>query len=125
MGRKTYEAAAKMGGGAYPNVENFVFSRTLTKIENPKVELVTDDAATVVAAWKGRNGKNICVMGGGDLASALFNADLIDEVGLNIHPVVLGSGIPMFPKVQRQIDLALIESRPLQGGCVYVLYRVK
>ena len=38
---------------------------------------------------------------------------------------VLGDGIPMFPHGRRQIDLELLEHRPLQGGCVYVLYRVK
>ena len=55
---------------------------------------------------------------------ALFDAGLIDDVGLNVHPVLLGSGIPMFPKGQRQIDLELVESRPLEGGCIYLFYRV-
>jgi dihydrofolate reductase len=125
MGRKTFEVAARGGGGAYPGVKNYVFSRTLQTIETPKVKLVRDDAATFVAALKKKRGKNICVMGGGELASALFDADLIDEVGMNVHPVILGSGIPMFPPGRRQIDLELIESRPIEGGCVYVLYRVR
>jgi dihydrofolate reductase len=124
MGRKTFEVSAKSGGGAYPGVKNYVFSRTLQSIDNPKVELIREDAATFVTALKRRKGKGICVMGGGDLASTLFNAGLIDEVGLNVHPVLLGSGIPMFPKVQHQIDLELIESRSLEGGCFYLLYRV-
>jgi dihydrofolate reductase len=125
MGRKTFEVAARSGGGAYPGVKNYVFSRTLQEIENPKVELVRSEAATFIGALKRGKGKNICVMGGGELASALFNAGVIDEVGANIHPVVLGGGIPMFPHVLRQIDLELIDSQPLEGGCVYVLYRVK
>ncbi|HYN06378.1 MAG TPA: dihydrofolate reductase family protein [Vicinamibacterales bacterium] len=125
MGRKTYAVAAKSGSGAYPGVKNYVFSRTLRKLDHPKVELIGDDAATFVAALKKKKGKDICVMGGGELARALFEAGVIDEVGLNIHPVALGAGIPMFPRAQRQIDLELLESRPLQGGCVYVLYRVK
>jgi dihydrofolate reductase len=125
MGRKTYAVAAKSGGGGYPGVKNFVFSRTLKPSDNPKIEIIADDAAPFVAALKKAKGKSICVMGGGELASDLFNAGLIDEVGLNIHPIVLGSGIPMFPGVRKQIDLELIESRQLEGGCVYVLYRVK
>ena len=124
MGRKTYAVAARSGGGAYPGVKNYVFSRTLKKAD-PNVEIITDDAVPFVAALKKAKGKGICVMGGGELASDLFNAGLIDEVGLNVHPVVLGSGIPMFPRVQGQIDLELIENRRLEGGCVYVLYRVK
>jgi dihydrofolate reductase len=67
----------------------------------------------------------ICVRGGGRLAHALFEADVIDEVGFNIHPVLLGSGIPLFHEMRRQIDLELLECRPLKNGCVYLLYRVK
>jgi len=125
MGRKTYAVAVRSGGGGYPGVKNYVFSRTLKQPDNPKVEIVADDAAVFVAALKKTKGKGICVMGGGELASDLFNAGLIDEVGLNIHPIVLGSGIPMFPRVQGSLDLELIENRRLEGGCVYVLYRVK
>jgi dihydrofolate reductase len=125
MGRKTFEVAVRSGGGAYPDVKNYVCSRTLKQADHPDVEIVADNAAPFVSNLKKSKGKGICIMGGGELASALFTADLIDEVGLNIHPVVLGSGIPMFPAVQRQIDLDLVESRQLEGGCVYVLYRVQ
>ena len=58
------------------------------------------------------------------MAAALFAADLIDVVGLNAHPVVLGSGIPRFYRLSRQLDLALEECRTLQGGCVYLQHRV-
>jgi riboflavin biosynthesis pyrimidine reductase len=55
----------------------------------------------------------------------LFEADLIDEIGFNIHPVLLGSGIPVYHELSRQIDLELLECRKLQNGCVYLTYRVK
>ena len=64
-------------------------------------------------------------MGGGDLARTLFEAGVIDEIGFNIHPVLLGSGIPLFHQMKKQIDLEFIECRPFKNGCVYVLYRVK
>ena len=64
-------------------------------------------------------------MGGGDFAKTLFEADLIDEVGFNLHPVLLGSGIPIFHEMKRQIDLELIECTPFKNGCVLVRYRVK
>jgi dihydrofolate reductase len=53
-------------------------------------------------------------MGGGELAHSLFEAELIDEIGFNIHPVLLGSGIPLFHAMKRQIDLELLESKPFQ-----------
>lgn len=124
MGRKTYEVAARNGmGGGYPGVDSYVFSRTLGDVDG--VTVVRDDAAGFVRDLKRRDGKDICVMGGGELAHGLFEADLIDEIGFNIHPVLLGAGIPLFHPMSRQIDLELVECRPFSNGCVYVTYRVK
>ncbi len=55
----------------------------------------------------------------------LFEADLIDEVVLNIHPVLLGSGVPLFHEMKQQIDLELLDCRILEGGCLAVSYRIK
>ena len=43
MGRKTYDVTVKSGSGAYPRVKNYVFSRTLQKGTNPKVEIVSEE----------------------------------------------------------------------------------
>jgi dihydrofolate reductase len=63
-------------------------------------------------------------MGGGDFARTLFEADLIDEVGFNVHPVLLGDGLPAFHRMSRQIDLELKECRTFRTGCVLLTYRV-
>lgn len=131
MGRRTYEVALRMvagGSGAYPGVTNYVFSRTMkpsAKKKAKNLEIISEDAAEFVRKLKGQEGKDICVMGGGLLAKSLFEADLIDEIGFNIHPVLLGSGIPLFHEMNHQIDLELIECKPFKNGCVLVLYRVK
>jgi dihydrofolate reductase len=126
MGRKTWDQAVKMGGGGPSSgMRTFVFSRTLTSIDAEGVELVRDDAARVVSDLRTGHGKGICMMGGGDLARSLFAADLIDEVGLNVHPVLLGAGIPLFTDAGRRVPLELISSRCIAGGCVYSTYRVK
>jgi dihydrofolate reductase len=88
-------------------------------------EVVRDDAAEFVRGLKKQDGKDICLMGGGELARPLFEAGLIDEIGFNIHPVLLGSGIPLFHPMSLQIDLELKECRRFKNGCVYALYRVK
>jgi dihydrofolate reductase len=126
MGRKTYEVGKAMGPApAMPGVKGYVFSRTLDEEMPPGTELVREDAGEFVRRLKEQDGKGICVMGGGELAQSLFEAGVIDEVGANVHPVLLGSGIPLFRPISRQIDLELIENRTLQGGCAYLLYRVK
>ena len=125
MGRKTYEVAARSGGGAYPGVKNYVFSRTLKQPRSKKVEVISQDAADFVRRLKSEPGKGICVMGGGELARSLFQARLIDEVGLNIQPVLLGDGIPLFYEMEEQLDLELLEHKRLRNGGLFVFYRVK
>jgi len=128
MGRKTYEVAQRMGGGGggTSGVKTYVFSRTIKKPKSKKVNFVDEDAADFVRRLKEADeGKDICVMGGGVLARSLFEADLIDELGFNIHPVLLGSGIPLFYEMSRQIDLELKECRQLSTGCVLLTYKVK
>ena len=109
MGRKTYEVARpqRPGGRGYPGVTTYVFSRTLAEGPREGVTIVREDAAEFVRDLKEQDGKDICLMGGGELARSLFEAGLIDEIGFNIHPVLLGSGIPLFHPMGRQIDLEL------------------
>ena len=125
MGRKTYEVAMRSGMASYPEVRNIVFSQTLTTAPDAEVEVNNADPATVVASLKRQKGKGICIMGGGELARILFEADLIDEVGLNLHPILLGTGIPLFHPMDRPLELELIESKPLQNGCLLIRYRVR
>jgi dihydrofolate reductase len=127
MGRRTYEVALKhsKGGNPYPGVKTYVFSRTLKNSPDGTVEIVSTEAAEFVRDLKIGQGKDICVMGGGLLAKSLFEADLIDEIGFNIHPVLLGSGIPLFHEMDHQIDLELLQSKIFKNGCVFVSYRVK
>jgi dihydrofolate reductase len=124
MGRRTYEISAQIGQGAYPGVKNYVFSRTLPKTSSTKLEIVDENATDFVYRLKRAKGKGICVMGGGILANSLFEADLIDEIGLNIHPVLLGSGIPLFHNLKSQLNLELTECRQLSNGCVVLRYAV-
>jgi dihydrofolate reductase len=127
MGRKTYEVALRSGhgDGGYSGMQTYVMSRTLAEGSVGGVTIVSRDAAEFVRELKERDGKDICLMGGGELARSLFEAGLIDEIGFNIHPVLLGTGIPLFHPMSGQIDLELRECRAFKNGCVLVRYRVK
>jgi dihydrofolate reductase len=125
MGRKTYEAVLSLGSvpGGMPGIRAaYVFSRTLTATA-PGIQLVTRDAIDFVRALKEEEeGKDICLWGGGAFAGTLIGAGLVDEVSLNIHPLLLGSGIPVFVGLGRRLPLRLLENRSLQGGCVLATY---
>jgi dihydrofolate reductase len=128
MGRKTYEVAlkhSKGGGNPYTGLKTYVFSRTMKESSASGVEIISEDAAEFVRNLKNEEGKDICVMGGGEFAKTLFEANLIDEIAFNIHPVLLGSGIPLFHQMSHQIDLELLECKTFKNGCVMVTYRVK
>jgi dihydrofolate reductase len=120
-GRKTWDMG---GGSASGSLRHIVCSRTLGAAPDG-AELVSDDPGAFVLALKRQPGKGICVMSGGDLARSLFAAGAIDEVGLNIHPVLLGAGIPVVQDPGRPVSLELREARTIGGGCVYATYRVK
>lgn len=129
FGRKTFEIAMKQGsggggGGADGGIRTFVCSRTIERLDVPGATLVRENAGEFVARLRREPGKGICIMSGGNLAASLFAADVIDEVGLNIHPILLGDGVPMFGGPARDIKLSLTEYRQLDGGCVLVNYRV-
>ena len=128
IGRKSWEAAAAQGagdgGGPVAGITTYLFSRTLRDAP-PGVHLVSDDAGDFVRALKSRPGGGICVMGGGELGASLLAAGVVDEVGLNVHPVLLGAGVPLFRDTGRRIALDLVESRVIDGGCVLANYRVR
>jgi len=135
MGRKTYEVSvlqrrpsakkpAKSPKRKEPAMRTYVFSRTLKSIDDPGVELVAADAAEFVRDLKRRPGKGICLMGGGELAQPLLAAGLVDEIGLNIHPILLGAGIPTFRDPGHRVRLTLTECRQLKGGCILANYKV-
>jgi dihydrofolate reductase len=126
MGRKTYDFAARSGGGGDAGdspIRTYIFSRSMT--EAPKgATLVATDPAAFVLELKAQAGGDIVVMGGGELASVLIEGGAVDEIGLNLHPVLLGGGTPFFRPMARKVELALLESRTLAKDCVYLRYQV-
>ncbi len=127
LGRKTYEPVLKSGSPfpTFPGVKNYILSRTLPESSDENVEIIREDVVEFIRRLKTEEGKDIFVMGGGLLVKPLFEANLIDEVEVNIHPLLLGSGIPLFYEMNHQIDLELLESRRFKNNCVLITYRVK
>jgi len=133
MGRKTFEAGQKLGGGPkMKGVTTYVFSRSWDEDElrtrllpgQPVPELVADDAADFVRRLKGDSGGQILVMGGGEIGTALLEAGLVDEIGFSVHPVLLGGGTPAFGPMQGRVELALMETRAIEGDCLMMRYLV-
>jgi dihydrofolate reductase len=132
FGRVTYQGMADYWQSAQGEVADLmnnlpkaVFSRTLDRADWNNTMLITDDAASEVAALKRRGEKNIFVFGSADLCSVLIEHGLFDEYRLAISPVVLGSGKPLFGRNLSRVRLKLLEARPLSSGCVILRYEPK
>lgn len=126
MGRKTYEAALAYDPDPYPaGKKRYVFSRTLKELKGANAELVSENAGEFIRSLKNEDGKGIWLAGGGNLAKTLFDEDLIDEIRLGVHPVLLGSGIRLVPDISHQVNLELTDLKSYKGGVFAISYQVK
>ena len=98
MGRKTLEVGLKMSGGSLPhsNMPMYVFSKSKPPGERNGVIFVDETPASFIRKLRKRPGKDIWLMGGGELARAFLNADLVDRLYLGVVPVSRGVH-PLFP----------------------------
>ena len=132
FGRRTYEDFFKVWPGRTDNpftavldkAQKFVASRSLTAslpwVNSTRLE---GDAAEAVAGLKQQPGKDILVMGSGDLVRSLIPHDLIDQYVLLIHPLVLGSGRRLFADRGTLDRLQLMDATPTTTGVVIATYR--
>jgi len=101
---------------------HIVLSTTLTSVSWPPTAQVIRDVAEL-RTLKSRPGKNMYVVGGATLVASLLNENLIDELRLIIHPIVLGKGQGLFSSVTRRLWLDLVQARANESGRVIVTYR--
>lgn len=111
MGRKSYEAARKQGGGAgMPGMRAYVFSRTLRQKDCPDAT-VSESPRETVAALKAAPGKDLWLFGGGLLFRSFLELGLVDALEVAVVPVLLGGGLPLLPQPAKQAKLTLIKHR--------------
>lgn len=126
MGRKTFDAALKMGGGSFRSPVKghifYVFSRNAPSGERDSVIFTNQSPAEFTGELRKHPGKNIWLMGGGELARDFLKADLVDEIHLGVVPVLLGEGIPLFPGGFPQRDFSLIENKSYSKGMIALKY---
>jgi dihydrofolate reductase len=132
LGRRTYEDFA----GFWPsqkdnpftevlnNVEKYVASTTLEEpLPWQNSRLLKGDAADAVARLKEQPGKDIAVLGSGELVQSLMRRNLVDEYVLLIHPLVLGSGRRLFPDGCPFAALRLVDTVTTRTGVVITTYQ--
>jgi len=100
-----------------------VFSTTLTAVQGT-ARLASGDLATEIERLRANPGDGEIAIGGATLAAEAAALDLIDEYRTMVYPVLVGGGIPYFPRQERRVDLELVETRTFPSRVVYLRYRV-
>lgn len=125
MGRRTYEVVKSFGDWPYYGLATWVFTRNGAMPHDGHVEFTAQPPADWLRAIEAKPGKDVWVVGGGELIREFLNARLVDEMTLAVHPVVLGGGIPLFPpgSPRHKLRLARVHSYP--SGLVSSTYVVQ
>jgi dihydrofolate reductase len=122
MGRKSYELTQNMkGGSGLPTMKTYVFSNTMKEAKKDII-LVSGDVAKMVKNIKKEEGKDIWLFGGASLTASMMNEGLVDEISMAVHPILLGSGKPLFSGIDRRIKLTLTDSKTYDTGLVILNY---
>lgn len=125
MGRKTLDVSLAMGGsfeGGDPT-RNFIYSRSKPARVSGGLTYTRKKPADLVASIRKQKGKNIWLMGGGEIVRQFLKADLVDELMIGIVPILIGDGIPLFPKGFPERKFALIDAKTYSRGLVVLRYK--
>jgi len=106
---------------AIDNTPKLVFSRTLKNVDWKSAKLASQDLEKEVLELKQQSGKDILV-GSRSLIIQLMKLNLIDELQLCIHPVIAGTGLPLFENIKDRTVLKLIKTKTFGGGAVTLYY---
>ena len=106
---------------AIDKIPKIVFSHTLKNVEWESAKLANRDIEEEVLELKQQSGKDILV-GSRSLIIQLMKLNLIDEYQLCIHPVIAGTGLPLFENINDRTILKLIKTKTFSGGAVMLYY---
>ena len=106
-------------------VKKIVFSTTLEHAEWSNTTLIKDNIGQEISKLKQHAGRNMIIFGSPCLAHSLMELELIDQFRINVNPVVLGEGVPLFTNAAEKIRLKLLHSKRFRSGVVGLLYERK
>src|SRR2546421_7396749 len=125
LGRKTYEVSLRMGAKYDSKSRTIVFSRHAPPADAPSgVEFVNGAIGPFVSRLREHPGKDIWLMGGGELIASFLDAQAIDEFVISVAPVFIGDGIPLIARRHRDVLLELRSVERFEDGLVQLHYRV-
>ena len=131
FGRRTYDEMIRFWphqpddnpmAAALNRAPKYVATRTLDRLEWTNARRLEGELVPAVQALKATTEGGIVMLGSGRVAAQLFEADLVDRVHLFVHPLVLGSGRQLFPRLERPLRLRLENATTSPTGVLIVSY---
>lgn len=125
MGRKTYEQALGFGDWPYGEKKAYVFTRQKELLHREKnVEFISGDIGKFVSQLEENTEEDIWLVGGSQLVKAFLEENLVQDFIVFLVPIILGSGIPLFDCIGKEIRLRTGEVERYENGLVKVEYEV-
>ena len=126
LGRKTYEESLRLGAKFGSKSRHVVFSRHAPPADAPPgVEFVSGAIGPFVSRLREQSGKDVWLMGGGELIASFLDEQAIDEFVVSVVPVFIGDGIPLIARRHRHVPLELQSVERFEDGLVQLRYRVQ
>jgi dihydrofolate reductase len=126
MGRRTYEATiARLGKSAMQGRKIVVISRTLQQADHPEATILSELTNERIQALRAQAGRDIWLMGGGEIFRLLLEMHEVDTVEVSIVPILLGGGIALLPHPAQETKLKLSSHKVYRSGQVSLIYDVQ
>ncbi|MFC0877824.1 dihydrofolate reductase family protein [Saccharicrinis sp. FJH2] len=123
MGNKTYRQIIGWDiEFPYKNKTNYVLTRNRDKADDQYAKFISDVPVSFIKILKSGEGKNIWLIGGGQVNTLFWNNRLIDEIRVFIMPYVLSEGIELFEGLPHEMQLRLIRQNKFTSGVVELVY---
>lgn len=125
MGRGTYDVVGTFGEWPYKGKRAIIVSRKGdVEIKTPMTTVESGDMVEFLERLENEGAKNVWLVGGGELVRSFLKQHLIDRITVSMHPVLLGTGIPLFPGGFPRTMLQLDTVEPYETGLVQLNYIV-
>jgi len=126
QGNNTYNQIMSWGiEFPYSDKKNYVLTHKKGLENTENVEFISENHISVIKQIKNQKGKDIWLIGGGQINTMLLNENLIDEIQIFTMPIIISNGIELFENLPKETHLKLIKTKLYSTGAVELKYKVK
>ena len=126
LGRKTFDRSLEMGARFNADAVHYVFSHRPAPASVPTgVTFVTEPIGVFAERLRRQAGKNVWMMGGGDIIGSFLDEGAIDEFIITVLPIFIGEGIPLLAPKYREVPLRSLGVQQFPDGVVQLHYEVR